>query len=275
MSQPGTVGLERTTLRTARITFANPPANLVIPEPVVALHGIVRKLANDPDIQVVVFSSDLPDFFINHYDGAAAADIPMPEHEDDNPVWTDMVLRVSKAPFVSARRGRGSGSDGAASFRCGERRQPVQGIVDDGPLDGQAGCLVLRQLHVHPDLRALRGLRELPAELRIGHQTGDRDPAVRALGSQPLVHWEVGIPLGPHRVGAVLAAAHPLDAGPTHVPAPRARRPAAARGSTRVAARHSSGTDATGHRRRDEDCDRLSAQVTELAGLALLVAGMT
>jgi enoyl-CoA hydratase/carnithine racemase len=116
MSQPSTVRLERTTPRTARITFANPPANLVIPESVVALHKIVAELENDPDIQVVVFSSELPDFFINHYDGAAAADLPVPEHEDDNPVWTDMVLRLSKAPFVSIAVIRGCTRGAATSW---------------------------------------------------------------------------------------------------------------------------------------------------------------
>ena len=91
MSQPSTIRLERTTPQTARITFANPPANLVIPETVVALHEIVRGLDQDPDIQVVVFSSEVPDFFINHFDGAAANDLPVPEHKDDAPVWTDMI----------------------------------------------------------------------------------------------------------------------------------------------------------------------------------------
>lgn len=112
MSQPSTIRLERTTPRTARITFSNPPVNLVIPESIVTLHKIVSELENDPDIQVVVFASELPDFFINHFDAAAAADLPVPEHEDDNPLWTDMVLRLSKAPFVSiaAIRGRTRGA---------------------------------------------------------------------------------------------------------------------------------------------------------------------
>jgi 1,4-dihydroxy-2-naphthoyl-CoA synthase len=60
MSQPSTIRLERTTPRTARITFANPPANLVIPETIVTLHDIVAGLEADPDIQVVVFSSEVP-----------------------------------------------------------------------------------------------------------------------------------------------------------------------------------------------------------------------
>ena len=48
MSRPGTIRLERTTPQTARIMFANPPVNLVIPETVVKLHEIVRELDNDP-----------------------------------------------------------------------------------------------------------------------------------------------------------------------------------------------------------------------------------
>ncbi|MFD4511637.1 enoyl-CoA hydratase/isomerase family protein [Streptomyces sp. NPDC058457] len=120
MSQPSTIRLERTTPRTARITFANPPANLVIPETVVTLHKIVRELDEDPDIQVVVFSSEIPDFFFNHFDGAAANDLPVPEHEDDAPVWTDMVLRLSKASFVSIAviRGRARGAGNELALAC-------------------------------------------------------------------------------------------------------------------------------------------------------------
>ena len=115
MSQSSTIRLERTTPQTAKITFANPPANLVIPETVVTLHEIVRNLDKDPDIKVVVFSSEVPDFFINHFDGAEAGNLPVPEHEDDAPVWTDMVLRLSKAAYVSIAvirgRTRGAGDE--------------------------------------------------------------------------------------------------------------------------------------------------------------------
>ena len=120
VSQPRTIHLVRTTPRTARITFANPPVNLVIPETVVTLREIVRGLDNDPDIKVVVFSSDVPDFFINHYDGAAAGDLPEPERDGDHPVWTDIVLRLSKAPYVSiaAIRGRTRGAGNELALAC-------------------------------------------------------------------------------------------------------------------------------------------------------------
>ena len=120
MSRSSTIRLERTTPRTARITFANPPMNLVVSETVVALHKIVRELDNDPDIQVAVFASEIPDFFFNHFDGAEAGNLPVPEHEDDAPVWTDMVLRLSKASYVSiaAIRGRTRGAGDELALAC-------------------------------------------------------------------------------------------------------------------------------------------------------------
>jgi enoyl-CoA hydratase/carnithine racemase len=119
MSQPSTIRLERTTRQTAKITLANPPANMVIPETVVTLHRIVAELEADPDIQVVVFTSEVPDFFFNHFEGSAA-ELPVPEHEDDNPVWTDMVLRLSKAPYVTIAsiRGRTRGAGNELALAC-------------------------------------------------------------------------------------------------------------------------------------------------------------
>ncbi len=120
MTSPSTITLERTTARTAKITFANPPMNLVVSETVVALHRIIRDLEEDPDIQVVVFASEVPDFFFNHFDGAEAGNLPLPEHEDDAPVWTDMVIRLSKASFVSiaAIRGRTRGAGNELALAC-------------------------------------------------------------------------------------------------------------------------------------------------------------
>jgi enoyl-CoA hydratase/carnithine racemase len=120
MSQSSTIRLERTTPQTARITFTNPPINLVLSETVVALHEIVRGLDNDPDIKVVVIASDVPAFFFNHFDGADTANLPVPEHEDDAPVWTDMVLRLTKASYVSiaAIRGRTRGAGDELALAC-------------------------------------------------------------------------------------------------------------------------------------------------------------
>src|SRR3954470_20548683 len=78
MSEQSTIHYERTSPQVAKITFANPPVNLIVGETVLRLTEIVEKLATDPDIQVVVFDSATPDFFYNHFDLAAAADFPAP-----------------------------------------------------------------------------------------------------------------------------------------------------------------------------------------------------
>jgi len=117
----------------------------------VALHRIVEELEDDADVQVVVFAGELPDFFVNHYDGAAAADLPTPAHEGDNPVWTDMVLRLSKASYVSIAtirdRARGAGNELALACDLGHASrekaffgQPSVGIVPGAaaPSDSRA-----------------------------------------------------------------------------------------------------------------------------------------
>ena len=121
MTQPSTISLERPTPRIATITFSNAPANLIVPETVIRLHEIVVDLSEDPDIQVLVFKSGLPDFFINHFDIAAAADFPGATDDDAVPIWTDLVLRLSKARFITIAsiRGRTRG-------RRGSTRRPVR-----------------------------------------------------------------------------------------------------------------------------------------------------
>jgi enoyl-CoA hydratase/carnithine racemase len=101
MTQPSTISIERPTPRIATITFSNAPANLIVPETVIRLHEIVVDLSADPDLQVLVVKSGLPDFFINHFDLAAAADFPGGTDDDAVPIWTDLVLRLSRAPFIT------------------------------------------------------------------------------------------------------------------------------------------------------------------------------
>jgi enoyl-CoA hydratase/carnithine racemase len=42
------------------------------------LREVVAGLEADPDIQVVIFTSELPDFFINHFDAPQPAISPHP-----------------------------------------------------------------------------------------------------------------------------------------------------------------------------------------------------
>ena len=147
MTEQSTIHYERTSPQVAKITFANPPVNLIAGETVLRLTGIVDELATDPDIQVVVFDSSVPDFFYNHFDLAAAADFPAPEDEKTLPVWTDLVLRLSKAPYISIAtirgRTRGGGNELALAFdlRYASREKAIFGQpeVGSGLLPGGGG----------------------------------------------------------------------------------------------------------------------------------------
>jgi enoyl-CoA hydratase/carnithine racemase len=147
MTNPSTIHYERTSPQVAKITFANPPVNLIVGETVLRLTEIVDEFATDPDLQVVVFDSGVPDFFYNHFDLAAAADFPAPEGEGTVPVWTDLVLKLSKAPYITVAtirgRTRGGGNELALAFdlRYASREKAIFGQpeVGGGLLPGGGG----------------------------------------------------------------------------------------------------------------------------------------
>lgn len=147
MSQQSTITFERTTPQIARITFANPPVNLIVAETVRRLDEITRELETDPDIQVLVFDSSTPDFFFNHFDLAAAAEFPAPEGEDAVPIWTEIVLRLSKAAYITIAsirgRTRGGGNELtlALDLRYASREKAIFGQpeVGGGLLPGGGG----------------------------------------------------------------------------------------------------------------------------------------
>lgn len=147
MSEQSTIHYERTSPQVAKITFANPPVNLIAGETVLRLIGIVEELATDPDIQVVLFDSTTPDFFYNHFDLAAAADFPAPEDQDEVPAWTNLVLELSKAPYITiaAIRGRTRGGGNelalALDLRYASRENAIFGQpeVGSGLLPGGGG----------------------------------------------------------------------------------------------------------------------------------------
>ncbi|MFM9443063.1 enoyl-CoA hydratase/isomerase family protein [Streptomyces acidiscabies] len=147
MSEPSTIHYERTSPQIAKITFANPPVNLIVGETVLRLIEIVTELATDPDIQVVLFDSATPDFFYNHFDLAAAADFPAPEDPEAVPAWTSLVLELSKAPYITIAvirgRTRGGGNELALALdlRYASREKAIFGQpeVGSGLLPGGGG----------------------------------------------------------------------------------------------------------------------------------------
>lgn len=114
-SPSGAVTVEVVAPKIRKVTFAHPPANLIGPATVSRLHEVVKELGDDPSVQVVIFTSATPRFFFNHFDLRQASQFPTVPGDAATPTWVDLVLRLSKAPFVSIAsirgRTRGGGNE--------------------------------------------------------------------------------------------------------------------------------------------------------------------
>ncbi|UNK48727.1 enoyl-CoA hydratase/isomerase family protein [Lysobacter sp. S4-A87] len=96
-----------------RVTFHNPPYNIYGPETMPQLNEVVSAIETDPRLKVVVFDSDVPDFFLTHYDFVPPLTdtTRLPPGPTGLPQLPDMLVRISKAPVVSivSIRGRATG----------------------------------------------------------------------------------------------------------------------------------------------------------------------
>ena len=59
-----------------RVTFDNPPVNMLAPAGIVELQALVMEVEADAAAKVLIFQSADPDFFIAHFDTAKAAELP-------------------------------------------------------------------------------------------------------------------------------------------------------------------------------------------------------
>jgi enoyl-CoA hydratase/carnithine racemase len=100
-----------------RVTFDHPPINTITATTVAELAELVGLIEHDPELNVVVFNSANPDFYLAHYDTerdpartAALGIGPTGMH-----AWLDFLVRLSRAPVVSIAsirgRARGAGSE--------------------------------------------------------------------------------------------------------------------------------------------------------------------
>lgn len=107
------VRLTRVTPAYWRVTFHNPPYNIYGPNTMPQLNKVVTAIESDPKVKVVVFDSDVPDFFLTHYDFVPPLTdtTSLPPGPTGLPQLPDMLVRLSKAPVVSISsiRGRATG----------------------------------------------------------------------------------------------------------------------------------------------------------------------
>lgn len=111
--KPQQIQLTRITPEYWRVTFHNPPYNIYGPETMPQLNEVVTALETDPQVKVVVFDSDVPGFFLTHYDFVPPLTdtTSMPNGPTGLPPLPDMLVRLSKAKVVSIAsiRGRATG----------------------------------------------------------------------------------------------------------------------------------------------------------------------
>ena len=134
------LSIDRRSPSSCRVTFDHPPINTITATTVVELAELVGLIEQDPDLNVVVFDSANPDFYLAHYDvehdpGRTAALPPGPTGMN---AWLDLLVRLSRAPVVSIAsirgRVRGAGSEFvlACDLRFGSRENTLLGQFEVG-----------------------------------------------------------------------------------------------------------------------------------------------
>ncbi len=122
-SRPWThLSVDRRSATYCRVTFDHPPINTITATTVAELAELVDLIEQDPDLNVVVFDSANPDFYLAHYDvgerpGRTAA---LGSGPTGMPAWIDVLVRLSRAPAVSiaAIRGRARGAGSEFALAC-------------------------------------------------------------------------------------------------------------------------------------------------------------
>jgi enoyl-CoA hydratase/carnithine racemase len=92
------------------------------PEFVLQIRGIVTELENDHRVKVVVFESAVDGFFLNHSDFRAKPEdlTSIPQGPTGLEAWPDVLVRLTRAPFVSIAliRGRATGNGSELALAC-------------------------------------------------------------------------------------------------------------------------------------------------------------
>jgi enoyl-CoA hydratase/carnithine racemase len=105
-----------------RITFDNPPLNLMGPQFVLEFREIMTAIETDEQVRVVVFDSAVEGFFLNHSDFLAKLEdlTSIPQGPTGLESWPDILVRLTHAPVVSIAliRGRATGNGSEIALAC-------------------------------------------------------------------------------------------------------------------------------------------------------------
>ena len=116
------INLTRVSATYWRITFDNPPLNLMGPQFVREFRDIMTAIEADAQVRVVVFDSAVEGFFLNHSDFLASFDDlkSIPPGPTGLESWPDILVRLTRAPVVSIAliRGRATGHGSELALAC-------------------------------------------------------------------------------------------------------------------------------------------------------------
>ena len=135
-SRPWThLKMDRRTPSYCRVTFDHPPINTITATTVLELAELVGLIEQDPDLNVVVFDSANPEFYLAHYDVEhdVARTAALPAGPTGMNAWLDLLVRLSRASVVSIAsirgRVRGAGSEFvlACDLRLASRENALLG----------------------------------------------------------------------------------------------------------------------------------------------------
>lgn len=105
-----------------RITFDNPPLNLMGPELVLQFRDVMQAIEADDQLKVVVFDSAVDGFFLNHSNFLAKLEdlTSIPQGPTGLEAWPDILVRISRAPVISIAsiRGRATGNGSEILLSC-------------------------------------------------------------------------------------------------------------------------------------------------------------
>jgi enoyl-CoA hydratase/carnithine racemase len=105
-----------------RVTFDNPPINVMGPQTVREFQQLINAIESDEQLRVVVFDSAVEGYFLNHSDFTARLEdlTSMPPSRTGLPPWPDFLVRLTRAPVASIAliRGRATGNGSEISLSC-------------------------------------------------------------------------------------------------------------------------------------------------------------
>ena len=116
------IRISRTSPAYWRITFDNPPLNVMGPQFVREFRTIMSAIEADEQVRVVVFDSAIDGFFLNHSDFYADFDDlkSIPQGPTGLEAWPDILVRLTRVPVVSIAsiRGRATGNGSEIALAC-------------------------------------------------------------------------------------------------------------------------------------------------------------